>query len=373
MKSTSRQAVTLVELIVAVLIILPVIGIAWQMLLSTRRSEKAAVAMSSAIRSAHLLARTIRSDFAHADLSSPESWLAFDGAKMQIITARNNEGASVKREKVIYELVRVQIGDVQALQMKRNGRVIPNVVLAAYSAKTGARDVGAWLAVEMTTVTLALDKSPAGRTYSHTTTYLFRAPYAPVVPGYVDYSQPLPSQEDAWVERVDGQYIIAGTKQADSLVTQIDDEDYPLAYGAKARDNAQVRVDEPYKRYSFNYQNSLKSLFGAGYGERRYEVKLGTSKDHWFWENELIPTASFDYNRSELSITYAERYLVNEVPHLEVFLASTQPGRPAYVLSYRTPKGWRKTLAHQIGKGLYHGTLPDFSLQLPICTIAVPN
>ncbi len=371
MKIGKKHGVTLVEVIVAVLIILPVFAIVWQVLLSTRRSEKASVAMSTAIRSAHLLARTIRNDFALADLAAPEPWLAFDGARMRVITARNSENAAVIREEVIYELVKVQIGEIQAFQMKRNDRIIPNVVLGAYSAKTNGRDVGAWLFVEMTMISPTLEKSPSGKTYSHSTTYLFRAPYAPVVPGYIDYSRPLPAQEEAWIERVDGRYIVAGTKQAGTLVVQIDGQDYPLAYGVNAKDNIEQRGNAPYTRYSFNYQNSLKSLFGSGYGQRKYAVKMGTSKDSWFWENDLIPTASFDYKKNEVSVSEAERYIRGNVPYLEVFLTSTQVGRPAYIIAYRTPKGFVKTTAHQIGRGLYHATLPQFQLNQPVSAIGV--
>jgi len=199
----SRNGVTLLELLLAMAIALPMLAVAWNAFVGARHAEDA-TALAAAVRGAAVLERWFRQDFASLDLSRgvdddgwPGAVVPVTGAAPSLTIQQVLPGANPF---AVPASVRYSFAgsDTDGWTVERNGRRLSAVVLAepprltTVTTNRGRRRT--WCAVAFRTLDPGRRRLPNGGLVGFTANLLVPIPLTHEHDSNVDYTRPVTTQ-----------------------------------------------------------------------------------------------------------------------------------------------------------------------------------
>lgn len=406
------RGVSLVEVIIAMSLCIPLLYVVWSSLLGGRKTERNTIAFGAALRGSATFEEYIRRDLSLMSAAAKENAIKTSenkrtitiltaeakGANTQNTPSSTSNGKAYKPftviKEVIYKLIPHKIiNGIEFFSIKRNGHRLANVILSdvAINIVRASPDsrVQKWIIIDYTTYNPGLTKKKNGRFYSFSNTILESLPISNFSDGFADYEEaqvvPDPTGITAWVEGIDDRYIYIGacnknsTSNLPTLSVDINNNNYPIVFPDRAENHIENLGTAPYLTMAFDYHVAMKLTGGSNYLDNTYELKiyvtdqeLGTATS--FFDISFIPSASNQFDIKEVELISASfRHSILE-KGLDLFLsATTEIERPCYRILYRGTNGKGKVLARNVSNRYFHAFLPDFPDTGNIGNIQIEN
>ncbi len=233
------RGMTLVEVLVALVLTIPITYVVWSSHVTGRQAEVGTLARAGAMRGACTLGAYLRRDVERVDLTSdtPPFDVTSDSLTLRVMT--RGSGAGVTVESIAYKLIVYgQDPSVGAYSVTRNGRPLEGVVVKGFAVELPYAPMNRWLAIDFAALDTELRRDKQGDLYEHSTSILCPLPWTPTVGRFIDYSKPLPPRPAAegWIEAMTGRLVWLGSYNADNpgvfpqFYLDIDGTEVPLAH-----------------------------------------------------------------------------------------------------------------------------------------------
>jgi hypothetical protein len=409
-RPNKQVGVSLIEVILAMSLCIPLLYIVWSAMIGGRKTEQNTIAFASALRGSATFEEYVRRDLSSMSASAKENAIKIseDKTTITIVTSTaadtnsplppSGGTASYKPftlvKEVRYKMIpHKTIGETKFFSVKRDEHILANVILSDIDinivrASPDSR-VQKWIIIDYTAYDPGLTKKKNDRFNSFSNTILESLPISNISDGFADYEEvqtvPPTSGAIAWVEGIDDRYIYIGACNRNSaanlptLSVDINNNNYPIVFPDRPENHLETLGTAPYLTMAFDYHVAMKLTGGPNYMNNIYKLtiyvtdqEVGTANP--FFEISFLPSASNQFDLKEVELVSASfRHSFSE-KGLDLFLLSTtEIERPCYRILYKSTGEKRKALASNVSSRYFHAFLPDFPDTGNIGNIQIEN